>query len=488
MPARTIQPVVPVRRVTRGGGPLTPLGTAAAPTLPATPAATDATASAWAPGRAAISGSGLLFLGYLLLVFIEYTGLPQQVGILKVTRFASVLSYSLIAVVLVKTSLQDVFASRATKLLIGFLVFTILSFLWAFVQLYAIAAIRPLVDYLGFMLLTATLLDRRSRMGWFCATFSVVAMLLVLQNLEKLTAGGKREGHFLSAYFMGDGNDFAWWMALTLPLTFSLVIGRRSLLMRAIGLAGTGACLLGVVGTQSRGAFIGIAGAFLYGWLFVSRKKAVGAVLVGIAAVGLVIAAPSGYFARMNTVTEYKEDNSARARIQAWTASLHMAMDHPLGVGAGNFASVHGRFYLPSDENNQVGWGGHRWANAHSIYFKVLGEYGFLGLGMLLAIIATLLHQNYLSRRLIRAHPDGAPFDEYWPAFLNMSTIAFAVCGIFLGGFNYPHIFVLTGLSIAVQRVLRLESTGAVAAPSRAAAFVPPVRAGVAGVAVRRSS
>ena len=96
-------------------------------------------------------------------------------------------------------------------------------------------------------------------------------------------------------------------------------------------------------------------------------------------AVLTVIAAPAGYFKRMNTVTEYQQDNSAQARIQAWTAGVHMALDHPFGVGAGNFPSVHGRFYMPSDENNRVGWGGHRWANAHSIYFKVLGEYRLPG-------------------------------------------------------------------------------------------------------------
>jgi O-antigen ligase len=174
----------------------------------------------------------------------------------------------------------------------------------------------------------------------------------------------------------------------------------------------------------------------------------------------MAIVAPAGYFQRMNTVTEYQQDNSAQARIQAWTAGLHMALDHPMGVGAGNFASVHGRYYMPSDEDNRVGWGGRRWANAHSIYFKVLGEYGFPGLAMLLLTIFTLMQHNTASRRAILAAPEGAPFTDYWPAFVNMSTIAFAVCGIFLGGFNYPHLFVLTGICIAIRRVIRLEWAG----------------------------
>ena len=77
---------------------------------------------------------------------------------------------------------------------------------------------------------------------------------------------------------------------------------------------------------------------------------------------------------------------------------------------------------------------------------------------MLLITIITLIQHNTASRRAIMAAPDGAPFTDYWPAFVNMSTIAFAMCGIFLGGFNYPHLFILTGLCIAIRRVIRLES------------------------------
>jgi probable O-glycosylation ligase (exosortase A-associated) len=465
---------LPVRPVTLWRGPLSPPPSTASSQ---SAAATAAPTAPWLLGRAQLSGTGFFFILYLILLAVEFTGLPNQYPILKAVKFSTILSYGLVGVVISKAGMADVFGSRAAKLLFGFLVFTWLSVFWAYIQSYAINSVRPLFDYLGLMIITAYLLDRRSRMDWFAATFSLVAIWLVAENFEKLNSGGPRKGAFKAPYFMGDGNDFAWWLALALPLAFSLAVGKRSWLLRGIGVAGTGACLLGIMGTGSRGAFLGIAGAFMYGWLFVSKKKTVGAVFVGAVALVMVIAAPAGYFQRMNTVTEYEKDNSAQARIQAWKAGLHMAMDHPLGVGAGNFPSVHGRFYMPSDENNRVGWGGRRWANAHSIYFKVLGEYGFPGLLMLLITIGTLVQHNTASRRIIQAAPDGAPFNEYWPAFVNMSTIAFAMCGIFLGGFNYPHLFLLTGLCIAVRRIIRLESANA--APVRPGArLVRPAGAG----------
>lgn len=481
---------LPVRPMTFTG----PTRARAIPAAAPAAAAPSTPASYWTPGLAKIDGTGIFFIAYLILIFVEFMGLPNQYPILKAVKFSTVLSYGLVVVVVARSGgLQDIFESRAAKLLFAFLVFTWLSIFWAVVKTYALNSVRPLFDYLGLMIITAYMLDRKSRMDWFAATFSITAVLLVAENFEKLNSGGPRRGAFKAPYFMGDGNDFAWWLTLCLPLAFSLCIGKRSILLKAAGLAGGGACLLGIMGTGSRGAFLGLGGAFLFAWLFVFTKKWIGTVAVVGMAVIMVAMAPAGYFQRMNTVTEYEKDNSAQARIQAWTAGFNMALDYPLGVGAGNFSSANGRMYIPSDENQRVGWGNRRWINAHSIYFKVLGEYGFGGLAMLLTIIYTLITHNLASRRTIMEHPAGAPFTDYWPAFVNMSTIAFAMCGIFLGGFNYPHIFILTGLCIAIRRIVRLESGAGVRTALPGGLVLPagarqPALAGAATSAVRRPS
>ena len=64
--------------------------------------------------------------------------------------------------------------------------------------------------------------------------------------------------------------------------------------------------------------------------------------LLAILLVGLfvLIYASDAYFNRMGTIAHYEEDGSAEGRIEAWKASLRMAIDHPLtGVGAGQFPS-----------------------------------------------------------------------------------------------------------------------------------------------------
>ena len=51
----------------------------------------------------------------------------------------------------------------------------------------------------------------------------------------------------------------------------------------------------------------------------------------------------------MNTMENYEEDSSAQGRLRAWHAARQMALDYPLGVGANNFSSAYGRFYIPAD-------------------------------------------------------------------------------------------------------------------------------------------
>ena len=75
-----------------------------------------------------------------------------------------------------------------------------------------------------------------------------------------------------------------------------------------------------------------------------------------------------------------------------------------------------------------------RWISAHSIYFKVLGESGFIGFFLLLGIIGTNFRDNRLSLRFAIEHPDKSAIEDRWPALLNVGLVGFAVAGAFLGG------------------------------------------------------
>jgi len=84
-----------------------------------------------------------------------------------------------------------------------------------------------------------------------------------------------------------------------------------------------------------------------------------------------------------------------------WKASVKMAVENPLGVGAGNFNTAYGRLYKDPASNPLV-WGTERWISPHSIYFLILGEFGFGGLILLFYLIYVNYAQNQKSRNLTK--------------------------------------------------------------------------------------
>ena len=89
---------------------------------------------------------------------------------------------------------------------------------------------------------------------------------------------------------------------------------------------------------------------------------------------------PEKFWNRMNTIQNTQPDASMHGRIVAWQVAYKYANDHfPFGAGfyAPQLASIFNS-YFPMEETHA----------AHSIYFQVLGEQGYIGLTIYLMIIA----------------------------------------------------------------------------------------------------
>ena len=182
-----------------------------------------------------------------------------------------------------------------------------------------------------------------------------------------------------------------------MPFAAFLVFSRQSILLRLSGLGAVVLCLMGVIGTSSRGASIGLVAAGLFAWLFVSHRKVIGALLLGLGVVVVMAVAPSGYFTRMQTVTTYEEDNSAQIRLQAWTAAIAMSMDYPFGVGGGNFSWLR-RFYRPVEGSGRISYGARPLGRSHH-RFQGAGRIRWQpGLIMLLWLIGRIPRQTFARR------------------------------------------------------------------------------------------
>lgn len=428
-----------------------------------------------------LPGTGWLFGMYLAILVIEYGGLTGVFPFLRVLRVSTVLAYLLALVLLARVGRAAVVDSRQGKLLLFLTIFTAVSIAWAIVQTHVVTTFRYMCDYLGLFLTTAYLVDRPSRIKKLAIVGTLVVILLFARNLDLLTsaAGAERLVRFRTAYFMGDGNDFAWGVMTFLTFPLFLMLSRSGFLWQSLGAAGAVSAVIVVVLTQSRGGALALAGAVLFYAFVLAKRRPLAIAAVVIMMAGVWAFAPSQFRNRMETINEYQEDGSAQGRIRAWKAATRMAFDYPLGVGAGNFSSAYGRYYRPDD---LTGWAANRWISAHSVYFKTLGEYGFIGAGCFIALIIGTLLDNMRSVRLCRELGASSMVHEAWPGALAIGLVGYAVGGVFLGGVTYPHLFILTGLAVSCRR---LSLAAAERAAARQQPVVPEVMAARGPVPVR---
>ena len=104
---------------------------------------------------------------------------------------------------------------------------------------------------------------------------------------------------------------------------------------------------------------------------------------------------PDAWLNRMNTIETYQSDGSAQGRLAAWSAAWNMAFDYPAGVG---FNQVRQHLFDRYSHNAAAGA-----RAAHSIYFQVLGNHGFIGLGLFMSIwLITLAHAGQLRKQAAR--------------------------------------------------------------------------------------
>jgi len=174
---------------------------------------------------------------------------------------------------------------------------------------------------------------------------------------------------------------------------------------------------------------------------------------------------PESFWERMDTVNNLSEDGSFQGRLMAWQVAFNVAIDHfPFGAG----------FYAPqlSPIFNSYFPGENAHA-AHSIYFQVLGEHGFIGLGIFLLILALALNNARIVMRQTRRRPE-----LLWAYDLGAMTQV-ALIGFYIGGaalsVAYFDGFLLL---IALMSTLR-ELTAPKAVPAR---IVPNI--GVTSVAI----
>ena len=283
-----------------------------------------------------------------------------------------------------------------------------------------------------FALLTVMLIRSRERLTvliWIIALslgfFGVKGGLFVLRG------GGEWQVWGPPGTFISDNNALALAIIMVMPLLWYLYGTVTSRLMRmGFGLAML-LCCASVLGSHSRGAALAGGLMLCFLWAKGTKKWLFGAAMA-VALPVLVLSMPDKWFERMQTVSTFEQDNSAMGRIRAWEFSIDMALQRPLGGGFGSFSEANYKRYAPEVTREILEVGDGRFQEAHSIYFKVLGDHGFVGLVLFLALAFLAYRTASSVIRQARDSPD-LKWARDLAAMTQVSMLGFAVGGAFLG-------------------------------------------------------
>jgi len=263
-------------------------------------------------------------------------------------------------------------------------------------------------------------------------------------------------------------NELAVALIMTIPLLYFLAtnvqVARDFLLMSRVpdrvirwgAYFGMVLCAASALGSQSRGALLAIVAMATVLWWRSKSKLAIGVALV--LAVGVAVPMlPESWFDRMETIGTYQDDLSALQRINAWETAVNIANDRPTGAGYSTANQVVFSRYSPR--------GAGEWVYvAHSIYFQVLGDHGWIGLALYLSFWITTYFGAGRVARKARQHAD-----LVWAVTLmnmcKVSMVGFAVGGAFLSLAYWDMPYYLMVLIVVTGMLVRAADANKVAAP-----------------------
>ena len=224
-----------------------------------------------------------------------------------------------------------------------------------------------------------------------------------------------------SGSFIADNNHFALALIVAVPLLQFLQLQLESKWGRHLMSAMMLLCVASALGSQSRGALLAMSamGAVLW-WR--SRRKGLMTVALLFVIIVMLPMMPQEWWDRMGTIQNYEEDQSAMGRINGWLVAIEVAKHNLFG---GGMSYQHQIFFTLYGVHNQ------NVIAAHSIYFQILGNHGFIGLfiyvGLWLSTYMWAAHLRKISRGIAEARWVGD-----LGAMIQVGVVGFAVGGAFL--------------------------------------------------------
>lgn len=307
------------------------------------------------------------FVGVLLWSWIGYMN-PHRLswGFAREYPFAMLIALVTLFAILFSKEPKRIPWTRETKILVLFIVWMLVTSLYAYHPSLAWLQFEKVVKIQVMTFVTLMLMTNRWRLE---ALVLVIAASLGLYGVKggifTMLTGGSYHVYGPAGTFIGDNNAIGLALIMTLPLMRYLQIQAKQRWIHWAWVFAMFTTVVAILGTQSRGALVGLSMMTIF-LIMKTRKRFLVLSVVAIMIPLTYSIMPDSWFDRMSTIETYEEDRSAQGRFRAWSFAISVANEHPLvGGGYEVFAGQ---------------------TDAHSIYFEILGEHGYVGLTLFLLL------------------------------------------------------------------------------------------------------
>lgn len=384
------------------------------------------------------------YIGVLLWSWLSYMN-PHRLAY----GFAYNMPYAQVTAIVLLLSLffnKDKKSIPINILTITWILFLVLMVITTFFAFYPDQALIQFVKVLKIQLIVfltimlITDMEKLNQLIWVIVLsigyFSVKGGVFTL-----LTGGGHRVWG-PSGSFISDNNGLAIAVLMTIPFMIYLRKIVTNLWFKRGLLASAILSLFTVMGSQSRGALLAICAVGLFYWIK-NDRKVVNLIVVFILGGILLGFMPDTWYQRMDTIKTYDEDASAMGRVNAWEYAYNAANNNILGMGFESWSDVTFAIYAPNPLDVHA---------AHSIYFTVLADHGWIGLFLFMLIFfLTWKRLGKLSRFF--SNQQGKAELSLLARMMQVSLIAYLVGGAFLSLSYFDLPWHLVSFVVILERI-----------------------------------
>lgn len=260
------------------------------------------------------------------------------------------------------------------------------------------------------------------------------------------------EGSFL------EGNTFIG-LAFTMvvPLMIMMARSEHKVWLKRLLYAMAVLTIVSTIFTYSRGAFLGLGVILVL--MFLNAQKKIFAACILIPAVLLApVVLPEAVFQRADKIENYQTDGSANQRLQSWTVAFNLALDRPV-TGAGfEFEYSPNEARWQSYGSEKYTWALQHSSAAHSIYFQVLGQHGFVAFLLFLALLFGTLISLSRTKRWALSNPSTTWVAGYATG-LQLGLMGYMMSGAFLSSAYFDLAWLYFALSAILAREVKAVAT-----------------------------